>query len=247
MKFRDVFTDTKLTHHSAKESHRWLNSHDMNYWPQQLNFAIWCATTGCGVSCKLLFEGAELKLPKQVRSFLRFHVYFTIRRVLHELGGIQNSVALPVDDVFDQKNNTYDSPSYNRLCNEFGISPSTDFRFHHGMNHGLGNIYIYYSNWGYCKTEAPYPGKYKFSDQGGSASDGNLIQYITNPSSENQYEHFVLPLTYRLTKAGQARINQYIEAFICCILGAQVNVRSSILGDTGSAEEVRREFLVLML
>ena len=26
MKFRDVFTDTKLTHHSGKESHRWLNS-----------------------------------------------------------------------------------------------------------------------------------------------------------------------------------------------------------------------------
>ena len=29
MKFRDVFKDTKLTHHSAKESHRWLNSHDI--------------------------------------------------------------------------------------------------------------------------------------------------------------------------------------------------------------------------
>ena len=48
MKFRDVFADTKLTHHSAKESHRWLNSPDMNYWPQQLNFAVWCATTGSG-------------------------------------------------------------------------------------------------------------------------------------------------------------------------------------------------------
>ena len=131
MKFRDVFTDTKLTHHSAKESYRWLNSPDMNYWPQQLNFSVWCATTGCGISSKFLFEDKikenELNLPKQVRSFLWFHVYFTIRRVLHELGGIQNFVALPVDDTFDQQNNTYDIPSYNRLCNEFGISPSTDF------------------------------------------------------------------------------------------------------------------------
>ena len=33
MKFRDVFTDTKLTHHNGKESHIWLNSSDMNYWP----------------------------------------------------------------------------------------------------------------------------------------------------------------------------------------------------------------------
>ena len=119
-------------------------------------------------------------------------------------------------------------------------------RFHHGMNHGLGNVYIYYSNLGYGKTEAPYPGTYKFSDEGGTASNNNLIQYITNPSSENQHEHFVVPLSYGLTKSGQARINQSIEAFVYCILGAQVNVRSSILGNSGSAQKVRRELLVLM-
>ena len=143
MKFRDVI-DTKLTHHSGKESHRWLESPDMNCWPQKLNFGVWCATTGCGISSKLLFEvshipktDGELRLPKQVRSFLWFHVHFTVRRILHEMGGIQNSVALPGDDAFDQKKNPYDIPSYKRLCNEFGISPSTDFRFNHGMNHGL--------------------------------------------------------------------------------------------------------------
>ena len=49
-----------------------------------------------------------------------------------------------------------------------------------------------------------------------------------------------------MTKAGQARLNQSIEAFVYCILGAQVNVRSSILGDIGSAQEVKRKFLVLL-
>ena len=222
----------------------------MNYWPQQLNFAVWCATTGCGVNSRILFENKmkdgihdvtddELYLSKQVRSYLWFHDYFTIRRILHELGGIQNSVALPGDDAFDQKNNTYDIPSYKRLCNEFGISPSTDFRFHHGMNPGLGNVYIYYSNLGDGKTDTSYSGTYKLSDEGGSASDGNLIQYITNQSSKSQYEHFVVPLSYGLTKAGQPRINQSIEAFVYCILGLQGNVRSSILGNSGSAQEVR--------
>ena len=228
----------------------------MNYWPQQLNFAVWCATTGCGVSSKLLLEdekfshlpktGGELKLPKQVRSFLWFHVYFTVRRILHEMGGIHISVALPGDDALDQKNNPYDIPSYKRLSNEFRISPSTDFRFHHGMNHSLGNVYICYTNLGYVTTEAPYPGTYKFSDEVGKASDGNLIQYIKKQSSENQYEHFVLPVYYGLTKAGQARINQSIEAFVYSILGTQVNVRSSILGNSGSTQEVRREFLVVV-
>lgn len=43
-----------------------------------------------------------------------------------------------------------------------------------------------------------------------------------------------------------ARINQSIEAFVYCVLGAQVNVRSSILGNDGSAKEAQREFLILI-
>jgi len=49
-----------------------------------------------------------------------------------------------------------------------------------------------------------------------------------------------------LTQAGLARINQSIEAFVYCILGTQVNVRSSILGSGGRAKEAQSEFLVLM-
>ena len=39
---------------------------------------------------------------------------------------------------------------------------------------------------------------------------------------------------------------QLIEAFVYCVLGAQVNVRSSILGDGGRAKEAQTEFLVLL-
>ena len=42
------------------------------------------------------------------------------------------------------------------------------------------------------------------------------------------------------------RINQSIEAFVYCILGAQVNVWSSILGEGGRAKEVQTEFLTLV-
>ena len=41
-------------------------------------------------------------------------------------------------------------------------------------------------------------------------------------------------------------MNQSTEAFVYCILGAQVNVRSSILGSSGSAKEAQREFLVFV-
>ena len=47
-------------------------------------------------------------------------------------------------------------------------------------------------------------------------------------------------------QAGLARINQSIKAFLYCVLGTQVNVRSSILGSGGRAREAQSEFLVLM-
>ena len=43
-----------------------------------------------------------------------------------------------------------------------------------------------------------------------------------------------------------SRINQSIEVFVFTILSAQVNVRSGITGNSGSAVEVRREFLALL-
>ena len=52
--------------------------------------------------------------------------------------------------------------------------------------------------------------------------------------------------TAGLTQAGLARINQSIEAFVYCILGAQANVRTSIIGEGGRAKEAQTEFLTLM-
>ena len=120
IKFRDIFTDTVITHRSSHESRRWLAGPNFEYWPQTLNFVFFVATTGCGVSRRILFEDkmrdgkndltdSELKLPPQVRSFFWFHVYFTVRRILFELGGPQNSLPLPGDTAFSQTeiNTTY--------------------------------------------------------------------------------------------------------------------------------------------
>ena len=86
----------------------------------------------------------------------------------------------------------------------------------------------------------------KFSDDGGKAEDGNLIPYIENTLAKKQYEYFIPSDSHGLTSAGSSRINQSIEVFVFCILGAQVNARSGITGNSGSAVEVRREFLALL-
>ena len=258
IKFRDIFTDTVITHRSSHESRRWLAGPNFEYWPQTLNFAFFAATTGCGVSRRILFEDkmrdgkndltdSELKLPPQVRIFFWFHVYFTVRRILFELGGVQNSLPLPGDTAFNQTENKYDIPSFERICAEFGISPNADFRFTRGDNHGLGSVFEYFSNSGYTKTPFKYPSKEtKFEDEGGRASDGNLVPYIENTEARNQYEYFLCPVSHGLTSAGLSRINQSIESFCYAILGSQVDVRSSIAGSQGSAIETQRQFLSMV-
>ena len=258
IKFRDIFTDTAITHRSSHESRRWLASPNFEHWPQNLNFAFFAATTGCGVSRRILFEDkmrdgkndltdSELKIPPQVRSFFWFHVYFTVRRILFELGGPQNSLPLPGDTAFSQTENKYDIPSFERICAEFGISPNADFRFTRGDNHGLGSVFEYFSYSGYTKTPFKYPSKEtKFADEGGRASDGNLVPYIENTEARNQYEYFLCPVSHGLTSAGLSRINQSIESFCYAILGSQVDVRSSISGSQGSAIETQRQFLSMV-
>ena len=258
IKFRDIFTDTVITHRSSHESRRWLAGPNFEYWPQTLNFAFFAATTGCGVSRRILFEDkmrdgkndltdSELKLPPQVRSFFWFHVYFTVRRILFELGGPQNSLPLPGDTAFSQTENKYDIPSFNRICAEFGISPNSDFRFTRGDNHGLGSVFEYFTNSGYTKTPFKYPSKEtKFEDEGGRASDGNLVPYTQNTEARNQYEYFLCPVSHGLTSACLSRINQSIESFCYAILGSQVDVRSSIADSQGSAIETQRQFLSMV-
>ena len=258
IKFRDIFTDTMITHRSSHESRRWLAGPNFEYYPQQLNFAFYCATTGCGVSQRILFEDkmrdgkndltdSELILPPQVRSFFWFHVYFTVRRILFELGGSQNSLPLPGDPAFNQTENKYDIPSFERICAEFGISPNADFRFTKGDNHGLGSVFKYFTYSGYFKTPSKYPDKTaKFEDEGGRASDGNLVPYIENTEARNQYEYFLCPVSHGLTSAGLSRINQSIESFCYAILGSQVDVRSSIAGSQGSSIETQRQFLSMV-
>ena len=218
----------------------------MDYWPQQLNFAVFCATQGCGISREIFDSG--LNLSPQVRAFHRFHLYFTVRRILLQMGGIQSISALPGDPTFNLSGNHYDVASYKRICAEFGIDPTSDFRFTSRKKHGLGDVYIGVSGHGAMKTGAAYPGGfYKFAVEGGKAKDGNLLAFIELDSvAFSQYDWFAPNKSSGLTQAGLERINQSIEAFVNCILGVQVNVRSSIIGGGGRAKEAQTEFLTLM-
>ena len=62
------------------------------------------------VSREMLFP-SSLNLSPQIRSFYQFHVYYTTRKILYEMGGIQSKDALPDDTIFKQRENAYDVAS----------------------------------------------------------------------------------------------------------------------------------------
>ena len=57
------------------------NKAPMRLWQTQLNFAVWCTSSACGVS------SAHLNYTKHpmIRSVYRFHVYYHVRRILKKL------------------------------------------------------------------------------------------------------------------------------------------------------------------
>ena len=267
---KNIFKNQTVELNSGKEARAWLSKPNIKQWPQQLNMAVWCATSGCGVSLSDIFS-----YPKVIKSFFIFHIYFTIRRIIEEL-----QVVLPDEETFSVKNNPYDKNAYNRLCAEFGLSnnqdfkgwkkPLADFRFRGGANHGAGDVFIDYGKGyippGKTSSEAIGGGKQnvrivrnydpdaniwpsssaKFSDYGGKAIDGNLISMLRNDHFVDfQYAWFIPESGHGLTKAGLGRINRSVEAFVYCILGAQVNTRNSIVGNGGGAIETQNEFKAL--
>ena len=78
----------------------------MDWWQCQLNFAVYCATAGCGVSAD---DHLQAKDPL-LASLYRFHVYYATRRLLVEL-----KVALPGDQSHSWYQNAYDARAYKRL------------------------------------------------------------------------------------------------------------------------------------
>ena len=87
----------------------------------------------------------------------------------------------------------------------------------------------------------------KFGDEGGKAIEGDLISYICpDRVAATQYDWFAPKTAAGLTQAGLTRIKQSIEVFVYCIFCAQVNVRSSILGEGGRSKKAQTEFLTLM-
>lgn len=184
------------------------------------------------------------------KQVFMFHFHFMVRRILYEIGA-----PLPGDQRYNPKNNYHNKVAIDRLRAEFGAKE--DFRYTYGLNNGLRYVWAYWRIGGHELTpKEVYTLRYHtvsyddstffepnfkitkkvrdgplFKDEGGVYAGANpLIKYIKNENTR-PYLNFIPKESKGLTKAGLARINRSIEALVYCILGAQVNTRSSIVGN----------------
>ena len=105
----------------------------MRLWQTQLNYAVFCASSACGLS------SAHLNYTKHplIRSVYRFHVYYHVRRVLKRL-----QTPLPHETGFNAADNHYTESKFFKICEEYGVPNDPmryrDEKFYWSYQHGVG-------------------------------------------------------------------------------------------------------------
>ena len=255
VKFPNIWLSYKLPKVVEKETYdNWL-SNQMQFWQNQLNFAVWCATSGCGVSKTIHLQHKNPML----RSVFRFHAYYQIRRILTEM-----SCPLPSENSFNPLNNGINMHAYDRICDEFGVDYSSNWRQKFDPLNGMGTVFYEKTitqNYGSFRSHFFTEKKIKSTSNRFNSKfqvDGDPVDYI-----EQLFDHdpgitdqsikkgdsmaaigsFVLDdWKHGFTQAGVSRLDESIRTFVWAILGSQAQTRSSILG-SGKAFDAQKQFL----
>ena len=210
---------------SDRVANTWFKN-PAQFYQNQLNFAVFCATTGCGIS-----YADHLNHPNLLtKSVYRFHFYYQLRRVLSEIQAPE-----PTDKNFNAFSNRINQKAYERLCNEFEINLKTDFRQKLDRNHGLGTLYYKYSHRPYSYDY--WPGHTSFQTNVGQVHLGSIEQHHSNA-----WTTFILDSSTGFTRAGVERLNESIRTYVWCLLGSQAQVRSDVL-NSSTGFEVQKQYL----
>ena len=119
-RFPNIFVDYLLGQIRVGDK-LWTNWNKalIKLWQTQLNFAVFCALSACGVS------SAHLNYTKHpmVRSVYRFHVYYHVRRSLKRL-----KVPLPHETSFNTADNLYTESEFLKICEDYAV-PNNPIRY----------------------------------------------------------------------------------------------------------------------
>ena len=112
-RFPNIFVDYPLGQMCVGDK-LWTNWNKapLKLWQTQLNFAVFCASSACGVS------SAHLNYTKHpmIRSVYRFHVYYHVRRILKRL-----LTPLPHQTGFNAADNPYTESDFLKFLRIIGF------------------------------------------------------------------------------------------------------------------------------
>ena len=120
----------------------------------QSNFAMFCVTSAPGISWQHL-NHPNLLLP----AVYRFHVYFHVRFILHEL-----RISLPHEDGFSKVKN--ERSAYYNVCDQYGVNPDETWM---------------YGEWFYATDYGIFGHEVEATER---SPPGNLTQWIITQSKD---------------------------------------------------------------
>ena len=234
--FQDLFSKYKLPHITSDKVVSLWRTNQMGFYQNQVNFSVWCATTGCGVSWR---DHLNIDRPL-AKAVYHFHVYYQVRRILEEL-----TAPLPQDQAWSPFQNPFNQRAYERICREFGLDPATDWHQKVSESGGLGTVYKY--SHGYEPVGSFNKNNMRFQSDSSLSPTSNLwskehVSYIAQGNEADEaWSTFVLEISQGYTAPGVARLNDSIRTYVWAILGAQAQTRSGILG-SGTSFDAQKQF-----
>ena len=112
-RFPNIFVDYLLGQMRVGDK-LWMNWNKapMRLWQTQLNFAVWCTSSACGVS----FGYLNYTKHPMIRPVYHFHLYYHMRQVLKRL-----QVPLPHESSFNTSDNPYTSSEFFNICEDYRV------------------------------------------------------------------------------------------------------------------------------
>ena len=222
VKFPNVFTHYPNDSVRAKDQRfkDWDN-YKFNLWQSQLNFAVFCASSACGVSV----EHLNAKEP-MIRRVYRFHVYYQIRRILNRL-----EIPLPYENSFNKYNNPYNHEKCIKICKECGVSDE---------NEGSDENKVSDEKKGSCNLTKWRNQKYFSTWQSRAWETGRPGMSCINV---NYFSRWIIEKSDGITKPGIKKLSELVRDYAYLILTSQTSTRSQIIGFGASEFDAQRTFL----
>ena len=134
VRFLNIFVDYPLGQMRVEDK-LWMNWNKapMRLWQTQLNFAVFCTSSVCGVSL------AHLNYTKHpmIRSVYHFHVYYHVRRILKKL-----QTPLLHETGFNAADNPDTESEFFKICEDYRVPNDPmryrDEKFYWTYQHGVG-------------------------------------------------------------------------------------------------------------